>query len=107
MKPLKLSDKQLYSILEMARSLYPEYNKEDFQWGIEHHIPSDTCFVVLSKDDGDIWIHWFEFVTEHLYFKLYSEENGYIKQKNEDEFMEPFDEHWLNNMYNNFKNLKQ
>lgn len=105
MKSLKLTDEQINKILEMGIYFYPEYNKEGFNWGMDLHIPSNSYFLVINKDDGAIWIHWFEFVTEHLYFKVYTEENSYIDY--ETTLMSPFGDNWFDEFYANFQKVKK
>lgn len=86
MKPITLSEDQKTKLLEMVKSLFPEYKhvswdnqqldlgsylgwEEVNQFRISNHI-------FLSKleespfDDG-IFVHWFEFVMTHLQHRIY------------------------------------
>ena len=130
MKSIVLTEEHKSKLLEMCEVLFPEYNDQS-EGGTGpinfHHnnlYPGMLFGFKSNGEDGDsydhasLFIHWFEFVMTHLFYKIYDlwrhEEincvtifhlnihNYYLNTDDKNEKYHP-----INYLYEQFKLLKQ
>lgn len=60
MKPIELTEEHKSKLLEMCKTLFPEYEE------IRFNINAKEYGIFIVMDNGNIIIHWFEFCMTHL-----------------------------------------
>jgi hypothetical protein len=130
MKPLALTEKHKSKLLEMCKTLFPEYKEIKFTFNTDEYFTdnwSDTPNFgnILSFSDDTIKtgrcilinIHWFEFCLLHLsekiyktFFKLGEKDNWYGSHLNwainTMYTKKPHKIHLIDYLYEEFKKLK-
>lgn len=91
MKPLTLTEEHKIKLLEMCKSLFPEYNN-DIELDIDPTYDGHDMHVYLGLHVG--YIHWFEFCTLHLTDKLgwcpsvlFQNSDGTVREEHPIDFM--------------------
>lgn len=115
MKALVLTQEQKGRLLEMCKDLFPKY-KWEFVSDYESIVDETQVDALIQwKETGkysQIFIsvtHWFEFCIQHIAKEIYNKGNYYRNYVTFSHFVGWIctnAEHPLNNLYEEFKNLK-
>ncbi len=108
MNAIILTEQQESRLLEMCNKLFPSKSKE-FEWEYSLYMPG---FLTLEYYDKKIIetmeLHWFEFCMTYLADKIFEDHDNFSNIK--DSFITIFsikDEHPIDYLYEQFKQLKQ
>lgn len=105
MQPIILTNRDKKKLLVMAKTLFPEYifqNWMDIQYGAGHE--TEACWTLRFSENGGLvtTIHWVEFCTTKLAWKISELHDAKNKQLLESGILRIRLEAWENRFYLQF-----
>lgn len=100
MKSIELTKEHKSKLLEMCKTLFPEYTTIQFGNQSNYYLESEEI-LDFYNDKEDFSIHWFEFCQCHLLPKLIKSYEKRIQY-----FIDTFTENPVDYLYEEFKKLK-